>query len=231
MNEKKIFAYKILLFALLFIFAISIKLWWLIALLGLGLIFSIAYDLRYYTKYRSLPRFDDIEMASNAKRAARNSFIIILLLIMGTMVYLDLYDISIEGRTIITPMFTFALFIFFGNFLYYKYNLNSRDRSRDYYLPRILSLVATCFAFSIVANSFDYFNITNFFVSLIPGILVLLLTLLSWKKEAIGGLIFLVLGTIFSISLLVLAKMGTWLIFGLMLITTGFLFIISKLRD
>ena len=62
MNEKKIFAYKILLFALLFIFAISIKLWWLIALLGLGLIFSIAYDLRYYTKYRSLPRFDDIEM-------------------------------------------------------------------------------------------------------------------------------------------------------------------------
>ncbi len=229
MNEKKIFYYKLLIFALLLLFGIEVKLIWFIALLVLGFGASFIYDIMHLIKFKYLPRYNDSEIIEFSNKAARNSFFIIMGVIMSTMVYFDLKGIEVSALTLITPLFALSLFVYGANYLYYKYNLQAKEYERDYYLPRIMSVALTSVAFYFVRYAFKEFNVTWFFITLIPGTLLLLLSLFTWKREKLGGLLFLLLGVGLCVYSLVYNKMP-YVIMSIAVITNGLLYLIHKVK-
>jgi len=66
-----------------------------------------------------------------------------------------------------------------------------------YWIPRILSIALILF-FSMFA--FDVFDQPQWFLALlihlIPSFILIMLTLIAWKREYIGGLLFILIGFI-----------------------------------
>jgi hypothetical protein len=229
MNEKKVFYYKLLFFLLFVLFSVQVKSLWLFVLLFLGLIISLYFDITHFIKFRSLPNYNDTEILENSNKAARNSFFILVSIIMASMIYLDVTKTQVDSLIVMVSLFTFTFFVYGANYFYYKYNLESKDKERDYYLPRILSIILTCLAYSLVVTSFSNFNISYFFISLLPGTILLLISAFAWKKENLGGLVIFLLGIIYlTISMFYPGKFN--IIFGIALITNGILFLITKIR-
>lgn len=69
-----------------------------------------------------------------------------------------------------------------------------------YWLPRILAIALICF-FSIFA--LDVFTqpkwITALFIHLIPSFILIVLTIISWKHERLGGFLFLGVGLVIAV--------------------------------
>jgi len=83
--------------------------------------------------------------------------------------------------------------------------VNSMKNSILYWFPRILSILYILFISLFAldafygANSIGY-EILAFLKHLIPAILLTLLLAVAWKREFIGGFLFLVTGVIFTIG-------------------------------
>src|SRR5689334_22748807 len=73
-----------------------------------------------------------------------------------------------------------------------------------YWLPRLLAILFTLF---LVIFAFDVFDgkhsvlemIGGFLIHLTPNYLLLISLLIAWKHEKIGGLIFLIIATFFTL--------------------------------
>jgi peptidoglycan/LPS O-acetylase OafA/YrhL len=70
-----------------------------------------------------------------------------------------------------------------------------------YWLPRLLGLVAILFISLFALDAFSpekstFRQLFDFFMHMIPSLLLLIVLLIAWKKELIGGILFLILGLI-----------------------------------
>ena len=72
-----------------------------------------------------------------------------------------------------------------------------------HWLPRILCLLAIAFISLFAMDAFDNGasfgeQLLGFIIHLIPSFILLLFLLVAWKWEKIGGIIFLIIGIIFT---------------------------------
>jgi hypothetical protein len=72
-----------------------------------------------------------------------------------------------------------------------------------HWIPRIFSILAILFISIFAADSFApeltlWQQITGFIMHLVPSFVLLLILIVSWKRELLGGIIFIVLGIIFT---------------------------------
>lgn len=72
------------------------------------------------------------------------------------------------------------------------------------WLPRILSIIFTCF---LLLFSFDVFDMAGpwwlkvgaFFIHSIPSIVLAIVVIVSWKREIVGGIVFILAGLTYII--------------------------------
>lgn len=72
-----------------------------------------------------------------------------------------------------------------------------------YWLPRIISILAIAFISVFALDAFDpslsiWRQLQNFAMHLIPSFILLLILLIAWKWELVGGIIFLAIGLVFT---------------------------------
>ena len=113
-----------------------------------------------------------------------------------------------------------------------------------YWLPRIICIIGILF---ISMFSIDTLNseltiwqqILSLSMHLIPSFVLILLLLLSWKRELIGGIIFMIIGLGFSPIIFIhnfKMNQSIWMSLGVILVITipfvivGVLFIVSHYR-
>lgn len=78
-----------------------------------------------------------------------------------------------------------------------------------YYSPRILAVLLVAFLYLFVLEGFSpEFDFMDSLVHFILASIVLVITIIAWKKPIIGGSIFLILG-LFYLSLAILSEV--WL--------------------
>ena len=229
MNEKKFFAYRILTLIFAGIFSIVVRSAWLQFFVAAGLVVTLFFDVKHYIKFRSLPKYGYLELIKVSNIAARDAFFGMLLLLMFLMVYLDTWSIQFNPLMVTGPLFAFAIIYYWISFIYHKWSIYPAEKEKDYYVSRIFSLISVVLGFSFISQTFANFNLSIFFLALIPGIITLAITFFSWKKEFYGGFLFAITGILWIlINMFLNLKLGN--LFGTLLIVTGFLFMISKIR-
>jgi len=72
-----------------------------------------------------------------------------------------------------------------------------------YWLPRIICILAIFFISIFALDAFDpelsiWKQIQDFAMHLIPSFILLLILLIAWKWEMVGGIIFLAIGLVFT---------------------------------
>ncbi|MFH1612214.1 MAG: hypothetical protein ABIB46_00535 [bacterium] len=104
-----------------------------------------------------------------------------------------------------------------------------------YWTPRILAILFNLFIAMFVLDVFSEYKFPEvliaLFMHLVPNFILGLITLIAWKKEKIGGILFILLA-FFYIIMTFGKDMGgiiTYLIITGPLIVIGILFILSKL--
>jgi hypothetical protein len=103
-----------------------------------------------------------------------------------------------------------------------------------YYSPRILGILIILF---MALFSFDVFDmgysfaeaLVGFLIHSIPSLILVILIIYSWKHEYIGGVIWIIVGVLFSIYFRFFKNPGVFII-TLPLIFIGILFIINSKR-
>ena len=113
-----------------------------------------------------------------------------------------------------------------------------------YWLPRIICIMGILFIsmFSIDALNSEltiWQQILSLSMHLIPSFILILLLLLSWKRELIGGIIFMIIGLGFSPIIFIhnfKMNQSIWMSLGVISVITvpfaivGMLFIVSHYR-
>lgn len=72
-----------------------------------------------------------------------------------------------------------------------------------YWLPRIICILAILFISLFAADAFDHGEniwqkIGDFLMHLVPSFILLVFLVVAWKWELIGGIIFVIIGIVFS---------------------------------
>lgn len=101
-----------------------------------------------------------------------------------------------------------------------------------YWLPRIIMAVLICF---FVLFSLDVFSmegtflekIVGFLMHNIPTFILILLLAFAWKKERIGGILFIILGIVFTFYFNTYQRIDTFLLISFPPILAGALFILN----
>ncbi|MFH6768621.1 hypothetical protein V8G56_07740 [Gaetbulibacter aquiaggeris] len=113
-----------------------------------------------------------------------------------------------------------------------------------YYTPRILCVIAILFISLFALDAFEtgstiWEQITAFLIHLIPSFILTILLIIAWKKELLGGILFLIISLVFSP---IIFKMNYnmnhsfWMSMGIIFLITipfavvGILFIMSHFR-
>jgi len=92
-----------------------------------------------------------------------------------------------------------------------------------YWIPRVLAILFTIF---ITLFAFDEsFLSVGFLMHLIPTLILILITVISWKFELVGGIIFVILGIIWTFFYSTFESMSTFFLISLPIILIGFLFL------
>jgi len=102
------------------------------------------------------------------------------------------------------------------------------------WLPRILGILFICF---ISLFSFDVFGEYGFpivlvalFMHLIPSLVLAGILAVAWKWEKIGGILFLILGIVFTLFFHTYEDLIVFLIVSLPVFLIGILFLINSRR-
>jgi hypothetical protein len=101
-----------------------------------------------------------------------------------------------------------------------------------YWLPRILTILfilfISIFALDVFSDGHTFPTILlALLMHLIPGFALLILLLIAWKWEKIGGILFILLAIIFTIWFNLYRDVISFLIIGLPVLAVGILFLIS----
>ena len=72
-----------------------------------------------------------------------------------------------------------------------------------YWLPRIICILAILFISMFAADAFEpgltiWQQLGAFFMHLIPSFILLVFLILAWYKELLGGIIFIIIGLVFT---------------------------------
>jgi hypothetical protein len=72
-----------------------------------------------------------------------------------------------------------------------------------HWLPRIICILAILFVSSFAADAFEpghfsWQQLISFCIHLIPAFVLFALLILAWKRELIGGILFMVIGIVMS---------------------------------
>lgn len=121
-----------------------------------------------------------------------------------------------------------------------KYSLNF-----FYWIPRVLCILAILFVSMFALDAFSseesfIVQLGDFIMHLIPSFVLLYLLIFTWKKELIGGIIFMIIGL--GLSPFIFSKNyemnnSLWMSIGVILTITipffivGVLFIISYFKN
>jgi len=103
------------------------------------------------------------------------------------------------------------------------------------WIPRILAIM---FIFFLLQFSFDIFSqpilfwlkIKGFFIHSIPALLFLLSLIFSWKNPKLGGIMFILLGMIFTAHFHSYSVITSFFIIALPAFVTGGLFIYYSIK-
>jgi hypothetical protein len=109
------------------------------------------------------------------------------------------------------------------------------------WLPRIISILAILFVSMFALDSFDtkltiWQQITAFLIHLTPSYILIACLILAWKWEKVGGIIYIIIGTIFAILIAIMnynrthsimITLSIVLMLALPFILSGILFIYS----
>ncbi len=76
-----------------------------------------------------------------------------------------------------------------------------------YWTPRILSIMFLCFlavfSLDVISPGLSFWQIAaGLFIHNIPVFILLIVLLISWKYEIIGGIIFIIAGSFFTVRML-----------------------------
>ncbi len=100
-----------------------------------------------------------------------------------------------------------------------------------FYLPRILAITFILF---ISIFALDAFSDPNWpvalFMHLIPSFILIAITLIAWKKEKLGGILFLAIG----VAGFLFFHVNDWVVFFLIIfpvLLLGILFFFSKRKN
>jgi hypothetical protein len=113
--------------------------------------------------------------------------------------------------------------------------------SHFHWIPRILAILGILFISIFALDSFEpgksvINQITDFLIHLIPSFMLIILLILSWRHELMGGLLFLLAGLLFIPLIFSMNYNRThsiWIAAGIIaminipFVITGILFIIS----
>jgi hypothetical protein len=109
------------------------------------------------------------------------------------------------------------------------------------WIPRILSILIILFIGMFAMDSFNpelsfLKQAGDFLVHIVPALLLLLLLIIAWKRELLGGILFILLSLIVTPFLYtmnyertqsVLASIGVILLISLPVLVAGVLFVVS----
>ncbi|MCK5283207.1 MAG: hypothetical protein KAK00_07395 [Nanoarchaeota archaeon] len=103
-----------------------------------------------------------------------------------------------------------------------------------YWAPRILAIsfavFTTLFAVDVFWKGYGFWGtVLALLIHLIPTYLIIIATLVAWKWETIGGIIFIVLGISYIIMIMDKASMIAYLVIAGPVILAGSLFILNKI--
>ncbi len=101
------------------------------------------------------------------------------------------------------------------------------------WFPRVLAMVfavfISIFALDVLEAHDPFFSKTaHFFIHLIPSFAVLAVLWLAWYQRIFGGLMFMILGMVFTIHFGTWREMTLFLMFSLPLFVAGVAFIFSR---
>jgi hypothetical protein len=76
-----------------------------------------------------------------------------------------------------------------------------------YWTPRILSIIFICFlalfSLDIFGNGYNFWQtIVGLFMHNIPSMILIVILIISWKREIVGGIVFILAGLLYIIMLL-----------------------------
>ena len=104
-----------------------------------------------------------------------------------------------------------------------------------YWTPRILSIIyiifLSLFAMDVFGESYSFLEtIVALFMHLIPSLILAGITFLAWKKEKAGGIIFILLGIIFTIFFNTYREIISFLLISLPIFIIGILFLMNHFK-
>ncbi len=101
-----------------------------------------------------------------------------------------------------------------------------------YWTPRILAILFAMFTSLFALDVFGEYTfpevLVALFMHLVPTYLLIIITIIAWKKERLGGIIFLALGLFYIILALGKGNIGNPLSWPMIVI--GILFLVSSLK-
>lgn len=102
-----------------------------------------------------------------------------------------------------------------------------------YWTPRILSILfllfLTIFSFDIFGNGYNFWEtVIGLFMHNIPSLILLVVLIISWKHEIVGGIAFILAGLLY-ISWLLITRKPEWYMLSWSLIIAGPAFFIGVL--
>ena len=114
-----------------------------------------------------------------------------------------------------------------------------------FWSPRLLSILTILFVSIFALDVFDsrlsfLQQLTGFLMHLIPSFVLLIVLIIAWKRELMGGFIYILLGIIFSIFIFyfnykrnssVFFSLGIVALISFPFVVSGILFIYSALMD
>lgn len=103
-----------------------------------------------------------------------------------------------------------------------------------HWFPRVLIIIYILFISVFALDAFYgeaslVHKITDFLIHLIPSLFMILILLIAWQRELLGGLLFLIVGLIATFFYATFISASTFFCISCPLYLTGILFIISYL--
>jgi hypothetical protein len=115
-------------------------------------------------------------------------------------------------------------------------NMRQKINRFVYWTPRILSIIFICFlvlfSSDVISPELSFWQIVvGLFMHNIPALILLIVLLISWKHEIVGGIVFILAGTLYIAIMLMnaLKNQFEWYALSYSLIIAGPAFLIGIL--
>ena len=115
-------------------------------------------------------------------------------------------------------------------------NMEKKINKFIYWTPRILSIIFICFlalfSLDVISPELSFWQIVvGLFMHNIPVFILLIVLLISWKHEIVGGVVFILAGTLYVVMMLmnILRNSFEWYMASWILTIAGPAFLIGIL--